>query len=52
MPTGTNNRPNNSKLGADKVGDVVGQELDIEFEADIQYNLQNHQGRASAGSSE
>lgn len=44
------NRNTNSKLGADKVGDVIGQELDVEFEADIQDNLQNHQGRGSAGS--
>lgn len=47
---GANNRNANSKLGADKVGDVIGQELDIEFEAEIQDNLQNHQGRGSAGS--
>ena len=37
-------------LGADKVGDVIGQELDVEFDEDIQDNLQNRQGRGSAGS--
>lgn len=37
---GGQRRPNaNSKLGADKVGDVIGQELDVEFEPDIQDNL-------------
>lgn len=45
-------RNGNSKLGADKVGDVIGQELDVEFEADIQDNLQNHEGRGSAGSAD
>ena len=33
-----------SKLGADKVGDVIGQELDIEFDEDIQENIDMMRG--------
>ena len=43
-------RQANANLGAATVGDALAQELDVEFEADIQDNLQNHQGRGSAGS--
>ena len=36
-------------MRADKVGDVIGQELDIEFDMEIQDNLQ---GRKTGGSDE
>ena len=35
-------RQANANLGAATVGDALAQELDVEFEADIQDNLQNH----------
>ena len=42
---------NGGQVRADKVGDVLGQELDIEFDDDIKDNLQNMQGRRTGGSS-
>ena len=41
----------NMNVRVDKVGDVIGQELDIEFDDEIQGNLHNLHGRASGGSS-
>lgn len=38
-------------MGADKVGDVLGQELDVEFDDEIQDNMQIMQGRRTDGSS-
>lgn len=38
-------------MGADKVGDVLGQQLDVEFDDDIQDNIQIMQGRRTDGSS-
>ncbi len=39
-----------NSVGVDKVGDAIGRQLDIEFDDDIQDNLQNLQARGSRGS--
>jgi hypothetical protein len=38
-------------MGADKVSDVLGQQLDVEFDDEIQDNMHLMQGRRTDGSS-